>query len=71
MFCSIDRWIMKRVEYLLSVLLALLVLAGLAVWTQASHGEETVWSCRPGRVAAPVFLKGMSVYPRCPGGKRG
>jgi hypothetical protein len=63
---------MKRAEYLLSVFLALLVLAGAAAWTQVTrHGGETAVSCRPGRAAAPVFLKGMSIYPRCPGGKRG
>ena len=64
--------LMKRLEYMLSVLLALLVLAGTVAWTQAaSNRSETALSCRPGRAAAPVFLKGMSVYPRCPGGKRG
>jgi hypothetical protein len=64
--------IMKRVEYFLSVFLAMLVLAGVAAFTQvARHGGETALSCRPGRAAAPVVLKGMSVYPRCPGGKRG
>jgi hypothetical protein len=63
---------MKRIEYLLSVLVALLVLGGFAAWTGATgNHEETALSCRPGRAAAPVFLKGMSVYPRCPGGKRG
>jgi hypothetical protein len=62
---------MKRAEYFLSLLLALLVLAGVAAWTQAARTEETALSCRPGRAAAPVFLKGMSIYPRCPGGKRG
>jgi hypothetical protein len=64
--------IMKRVEYFLSVFLAMLVLAGVAAVSQvARHGGETALSCRPGRAAAPVVLKGMSVYPRCPGGKRG
>ena len=63
---------MKRLEYVLSLLLALLVLAGAVVWTQASsHGPQTAVSCQPGKRAAPVFLKGMSIYPRCPGGKRG
>ncbi len=63
---------MKRVEYWLSVLLALLILAGAAAWTQVTQpGEQTSLSCRPGRAAAPVFLKGMSIYPRCPGAKRG
>jgi uncharacterized protein (UPF0333 family) len=63
---------MKRLEYLLSVLLALLVLASAVVWTQISQSRhQTAVSCRPGRAAAPVVLKGMSIYPRCPGGKRG
>jgi hypothetical protein len=63
---------MKRVEYLLSVLIAVFVLGGVAAWTQVTkHGNEISVSCRPGHAAAPVFLKGMSVYPRCPGGKRG
>lgn len=63
---------MKRLEYVLSLLLALLVLAGAVVWTQASNNSrQTALSCRPGKSAAPVFLKGMSIYPRCPGGKRG
>ena len=64
---------MKRLEYLFSLILALLFLAGTVAWTHvsSSSSDETVLSCRPGRAAAPVFLKGMSVYPRCPGGKRG
>jgi hypothetical protein len=63
---------MKRLEYVLSLLLALLVLAGTVAWTQASSDHhETALSCRPGKSAAPVFLKGMSIYPRCPAGKRG
>ena len=63
---------MKKVEYVLSVIGALLLLGGTIVWTQAGtrHGDATL-SCKPGRAAAPVFLKGMSVYPGCPGGKRG
>jgi hypothetical protein len=62
---------MKRLEYVLSLLLALLVLAGAVVWTQAStRGHDTAVSCKPGKSSAPVLLKGMSIY-RCPGGKRG
>jgi hypothetical protein len=62
---------MKRIEYFLSVFVAMLVLAGAAAWTQITrHGGQTALSCRPGQSAAPVVLKGMSVYPRC-GGKRG
>jgi hypothetical protein len=62
---------MKRLEYVLSLLLAMLLLAGAVAWTQVStHRSETALSCRPGKSAAPVVLKGMSIYPRCPGGKR-
>jgi hypothetical protein len=63
---------MKKVEYVLSVILALLVLGGTIAWTQATtNGDETALSCKPGRAASAVVLKGMSLYPRCPGGKRG
>jgi hypothetical protein len=61
--------VMRKLEYMLSVMLALLVLGGMIAWTQASQGEiETAASCRPGRASAPVMLKGMSLFPRCPGG---
>ena len=60
-----------RFEYFLSVLLSLLIFAGAIALTQSGPSAETALSCRPGRAAAPVILKGMSVYPRCPGGKRG
>jgi hypothetical protein len=60
---------MKAVEYLLSVVLGLLLIGGAVVWTQASHADETARiSCRPGTSARAVVLKGMSVYPSCPGG---
>lgn len=63
---------MKRGEYLLSVLLAVLLVVGAAAWTNATDdGDQTVGACRDGRAAAAVLLKGMTVYPRCPGGKRG
>jgi hypothetical protein len=63
---------MKKVEYVLSVLLALLLLGGTVAWTQATtNSDETALSCKPGRAASPVVLKGLSVYPKCPGGKRG
>jgi hypothetical protein len=61
---------MKRLEYVLSLMLALLVLAGAVAWTQASSsGHATAVSCQPGKSSTPVFLKGMSIY-RCPRGKR-
>jgi hypothetical protein len=59
-----------RVEYLLSVLLSLLLFGGTVALTQSNPSSEASLSCRPGRAAAPVILKGMSIYPRCPG-KRG
>jgi hypothetical protein len=63
---------MRRTEYLLSLALAVLVLTGLVVWTQASTkaGESAV-SCQRGKTAQTVMLRGMSLYPRCPGGKTG
>jgi hypothetical protein len=63
---------MKAFEYILSLVVALLLLAGAAVWTQATHDHrETAMSCRSGRPGPPVFVKGMSVHPRCPSAKRG
>ena len=63
---------MRKIEYVLSLVLALLVLTGMIAWTQATQPTDaTALSCRPGRSAAPVVLKGMSLYPRCPGAKRG
>jgi hypothetical protein len=62
---------MRKLEYVLSLMLALLVVSGLLAWTQASQAtDQRVFSCRPGKASAPVFLKGMSIYPRCPGGKQ-
>jgi hypothetical protein len=63
---------MRKLEYVLSVLMALLVLGGMVAWTQASTlTGETALSCKPGKAANAVVLKGMSIYPRCPGSKRG
>ena len=63
---------MRKLEYTFSVALALLVLGGMIAWTHATHPSgETAFSCTPGKVANAVVLKGMSVYPKCPGGKRG
>ena len=68
----LNRCAMRKTEYVVSLVLALLVLSGMIAWTQASQlGSTTALSCRPGHSAAPVVLKGMSVSPRCPGGKRG
>jgi hypothetical protein len=63
---------MRKLEYVLSLAMALLVLAGMVAWTQASElSGETAFSCRPGKAANAVVLKGMSIYPKCPAGKRG
>jgi hypothetical protein len=63
---------MRKLEYVLSVMMALFVLGGLLAWTQASqNGDRSAFSCRPGKASAPIILKGMSLYPRCPGGKTG
>ena len=63
---------MRKLEYVLSVALALSVLGGMVAWMQASEGgSATALSCKAGRVSTPVVLKGMSVYPKCPAGKRG
>ena len=63
---------MRKLEYLLSVVMALLVLGGMIAWAQAStHAGDTALSCRPGKAQEAVVLKGLSVYPSCPGAKRG
>jgi hypothetical protein len=64
---------MKAVEYIVSLLLSILLIGAAVAWTQAaSKADETARvSCRPGTSARAVVLKGMSVYPHCPGGKRG
>lgn len=62
---------MRKLEYALSVAMSMLVLGGMVAWTQAStHASDTALSCRPGKAANPVVLKGMSIYPRCPGGAK-
>jgi len=62
---------MLSIEYLTSLLVALLILAGTVAWTQASaRGSEAALSCPPGRELAPVSLKGMTIYPGC-SAKRG
>ena len=63
---------MPKREYFVSVMLALLLLSGLAVWTQATQDNRSATlSCRPGHTSAAVVLKGLSLYPRCVAGKRG
>ena len=63
---------MRKHEYAVSVMLALLLLGGLVVWTQATQpASNTALSCRPGHTSAAVVLRGVSLYPPCPGGKRG
>ena len=63
---------MRNGEYVLSLALALVLLGGMVAWTQAStDSPQASLSCRPGKAADPVVLRGMSLYPRCPGGKQG
>jgi hypothetical protein len=63
---------MRHLEYVLSVTLALVLLSGLAAWTQADYVAEQVrLACRSGKPTPAVTLKGMVVYPRCSGWKRG
>jgi hypothetical protein len=63
---------MKFLEYVLSVLLALALLGGTAVWTRADYAENTArFSCRAGKPSPAVTMKGMVIYPRCISGKRG
>jgi hypothetical protein len=62
---------MPRLEYLLSILLAMAILGGAVAWTHATHEPDNArLSCRSGAQGPGFALKGMSVYPRC-GGKRG
>ena len=57
---------MRPLEYILSVLMALFFVGGLA-WAQASGDSgKAALSCRPGKVAAPVAFRGMNLYPKCP-----
>jgi hypothetical protein len=66
------RQAMRNLEYLLSLTMAVLLLGAMAAWTQASGlAGETAESCRAGKGGNGVVLKGMSIYPRCPVGKRG
>lgn len=59
---------MRRLEYVLSVFVALLVLGGMVAWTQAAtRAGATALSCQPGKAANAVVLRGMSLYPSCPG----
>jgi hypothetical protein len=62
---------MKFIEYMLSVMVALLLLGTFAAWTHADYaGDEARFGCRPGKPTPAVTMKGMVVYPRCMG-KRG
>lgn len=62
---------MKNIEYVLSLILALVLLGGMAAWTHADYASnEARFSCRPGKASPAVTMKGMVVYPRCGAGKR-
>jgi hypothetical protein len=61
---------MKHLEYVLSLTLALVLLSGIAAWTQAEYaGDQARFACRSGK-SAPT-LKGMMIYPQCSTAKRG
>lgn len=61
---------MKSTEYVLSLVMALLLLGSITAWTHADYaGDEARFACRPGKSSPPVTMKGMIVYPRC-GGRR-
>jgi hypothetical protein len=62
---------MKLLEYMLSVLFALVLLGGVAVWTHADYaGDQARFSCRPGKPSPAVTMKGLVVYPSCSSAKR-
>lgn len=57
---------MPNTEYVVSLLVAVLVLAGAAAWTQAvTRQTRDTFACRPGVSTPPVTLRGMSLYPAC------
>ena len=63
---------MKYLEYVLSVLIALALLGGAAVWTHADYADNTArFACRAGKPSPAVTLKGMVIYPKCTSAKRG
>jgi hypothetical protein len=63
---------MKYLEYVLSVLIALALLGGAAVWTHADYTDNTVrFACRAGKPSPAITLKGMVIYARCASTKRG
>jgi hypothetical protein len=62
---------MKYTDYIVSVILALVLLSALVVWTRADYADDTArFSCRAGQASPAVTLKGMVIYPRCVTGKR-
>jgi len=63
---------MKYLEYVLSVLIALALLGGVAAWTHADYADNTArFACRAGKSSPAVTLKGMVIYQRCASAKRG
>jgi hypothetical protein len=63
--------VMKNIEYLLSVILALVLLVGIVVWTHADYASgEARFACRPGKASPAVMMKGLVLYPRCSAAKR-
>ena len=57
---------MKNVEYLLSLTMALLMLAGMVAWSAATQSATSnLLTCQAGRSSAPVILRGTSIYVGC------
>lgn len=62
---------MRVTEYVVSVLVAISLLAAVGAWTHGRHraGHDTT-GCPEAARLEPVMLKGMSLYGPCPS-KRG
>ena len=62
---------MKYTDYIVSVILAFVLLGALVAWTRADYSGDTArFACRAGKAAPAVTMKGMVIYPRCAPGKR-
>ncbi len=62
---------MKYADYIVSVILAFVLLGVLVAWTRADYAGDTArFSCRAGKSSPAVTMKGMVIYPRCAAGKR-
>lgn len=62
---------MRVTEYVVSVLVAMSLLAAVGAWTHGTHRRsEGATGCGAAAQLEPVTLKGMSLYGPCPS-KRG